>query len=326
MSMKNITYDMIERFIVHTERQGNRMYCEFENQNGELFSAEGTIKRVRNVQSNIQRNVKRIVVNQARRNASRVVRRMLGGGMLGRTGSMVFRQASRPENIGINYSNAEKRAAVVSAFISVASSFDLSGIGIEEKTTSSGRSINPIKKEEEPKKKRSARSKDVSAFEAQLQKHPVQNPFEQEVMARILVEIAESDGQIGNEEREFLQDFIPESLGMIDDILQMDPVSTVECEEISPHVNESIYMIAWVLSLVDFDLDTSEESILTEYAELLSISDQRLQEITMDAKYYVLEQAIDPRTPRDEVIELGSQIGLTSDESERCLVRVKKRG
>lgn len=309
------TYDMIQPLIVSAELEGNTMFCEFQTPEGQIIESQARIKRVKSIQSDVERNVKRIMVNQARRSASRFLRSALGGGMLGRTGSSVIRSMTQADNLGMKYSGEEKNAAVVDAFQRVAEHFQFdaqSNSWVTSKATTAP--VAPKVKEE-----------DLSGFEQHFLKNPLNNNFEKEILARILVEIANADGNISQEEKDFLGSFIPPGVGNIGDLLLMDPVSPLECKELSEGAKESIYRTAWVLSLIDNDLDASEEGILMEYAELFGLSSQATNAAIKDAKVYVLENSIDIDIKREELFEIADQIGLSREDAEMSLIQLKKR-
>ena len=111
-----------------------------------------------------------------------------------------------------------------------------------------------------------------SEAESQLSGAPLKSHFEREVLARIclLVELANVDGQIKPEEKAFLGEVVGDGFGSIDDLLGMDPVSQVECEELPAKSKETIYMLAWVMSLVDFDIAPMKKmNVLLEYADMM---------------------------------------------------------
>lgn len=324
-----MTYDQIERYIVNTEVEGSKIYCEFSTPSGEIIVSEAPIRRVQSIKSQVERNVKRVVVNQARRTATRLLRSVLGGGMLGRTGSSILRTTTSSRNLNIRFTNEEKQAAVIEAFRKVQGQFPAEQVNPSFQTGGSidnqdtGRKKISIKQKAAASKKQS--SKELSALEQQIKKNPIRSNYDKEILARILVELANADGDISQEEQDLLQSYLPEHTRSVNDLLLMDPISPVECEEVSASSRSTIYTLAWVMTLVDFDLHPSEEGILMEYAEMFGFDEKEVEEIIKNAKTYVLEQAIDIYTRRDELFDLADQIKLDTREAERCLIRVKKR-
>ena len=89
--MDEITYELIQPLIISEEVNGSKMTCQFEVPGtGEVIEASASIKRDKGLKSQIQKRVTRTVTSKARVSASRMVRGILGGGMLGRIGSQVM--------------------------------------------------------------------------------------------------------------------------------------------------------------------------------------------------------------------------------------------
>ncbi|MBK6622492.1 MAG: TerB family tellurite resistance protein [Saprospirales bacterium] len=165
----------------------------------------------------------------------------------------------------------------------------------------------------------------MSAVEEQIGKSPLSTRFDREVLARILVELASADGEIESAEQEFLESVVGAEFGSINELMAMEPVSPVECEELNPGVRETIYLLAWVMSLVDLDVNPSERSILMEYAGMFGFSGQKTEEIIRKARLYLLESSIAADTSREELFSLADSLGVDRNDAERALIQLKKR-
>ncbi len=307
-----ITYEMIAPLIVHQEIEGRNMIVEFETPDGEVVSSSAPIKQGSNVQGVVAREASRVAKRQARRVSSRLVRGALGGGMMGRIGSRVVRTSTRETMRNTNFfSQGDKEAAIVAAFKRVKHKF--------------------IAQEEQPEKERPRvriSKKEMSTLpllEAQLKKYPIDNPYDREILARMLTELADADGRITSDEKAFLEESIGSDFGSIDELLSKDSISRVECEEVSEKVKPSIYMLAWVMSLIDMELDPAEERLLMDFADMMKFSNRQVDEAMKAAKYYIIEQTMGIDASKDELFELADAIGLSRDEAERCLIQMKKR-
>ncbi|MCC6461149.1 MAG: TerB family tellurite resistance protein, partial [Saprospiraceae bacterium] len=171
----------------------------------------------------------------------------------------------------------------------------------------------------------SPKAEQLSPFEQQLRKAPLQNHFEKEILARILVEMAGVDGDIEAEEREMLEDVITPDLGTIPGLMQKDPVSPMECREISAGSKETIYMAAWMMALANMDISPAEENLLQEYADMFALSSQVATRIVRDARFSALENAIDdPSISRSALFELADQLNMNHEDAELCLIQIKK--
>lgn len=292
------------------------MYCAFQHPNSDqVIESEASIKRLKTVKSQVTRAVKRNVSRELRRSTSRMLRSALGGGFLGRTASQIVRTSTRDNEFVKGYSDEEKQEAILTAYQQVAHLF-------QEKQAAPVAS--PIETKRSSGGSRRVSSK-ISDFEAQLQRFPLKESYDQEILARMLAELATADGDISPEEEDFLNSFLPPSLGSIDTYLNSDPLSPVECEEVSQKAKITSLMVCMALSIIDLDLNPDEESMINEYADMLGIAGKKADGAWKKAKYYILESHIDAETPRPEVFDIGAKIGLSQDDALRCQIQLKKR-
>lgn len=338
--MSNYSYNLIEPLLVNSQIEGSRIYCTFRTPNGDIIESFGKLSRPKSVEGKIRKQLTRTATRSARRIATRSVRSVLGGGMFGRMGSQIVRSMVSTDSIGdggSSYGSAEKQAGIMAAFEKVADRFQLNeNTGEWQEATSMLTSSTPAKRKKikighrgakkEPKYSYSSDASTAgSLFENQLSKAPVENSFDKEITARILVELANADGKVSREEKNFLGEIIPAELGTINDLLERDPVSQIECEEVSEPVKETIFMLAWTVALSDFSIEPEEVEILSEYAEMLGLRSDKQEDLIRAAKYNMLENVIDTSTVRAELFDLAKKLELSNDEAERCLIDLKKR-
>jgi hypothetical protein len=305
------TYEQIEPLIVSEEVEGRNVFMEFALPGSqEIFDAKASVKRGKDVGSKVKTRVTRMAANQARRGATRVVRGALGGGMLGRTSGMAFNVAARESSRGLGQgaSNKEIKEAIEKAFLSVAGNFHYDP-DTEEWFKATDPPPPPPK----------------SPFEEQVNTHPIVDPHDKSVFARVMAELAYADGNVAKEESEFFTEIIPHDQPSLDKLAKADPVSRIEAQEVTQGVKATIYMMAWVIAGIDLDLDPIEEELLAEYADVFELPEARREELTRFAKYFVLEQNIDTDIQRDELFELAAKIKLSNDEAERCRIAYKRR-
>ena len=316
MARTEITYDLIEPLIVSSEVNGRQVFCTFALPGSdEVFEADGIARQERNVGGQVKRQITRTLTNEVRRSASRMLRGLLGGGMLGRIGSQTVNTASREasRNITQGLSKSEKQSAIVMAFKKVQSNFYYDPVERSWGKPSPAMADEPDRKEL------------VSPFQSQLNSNPVRSGFERDVLARVLAHMAYADGELAGEELEFFKESIPASLGTVEELGKRDPVSAIEAEEIPSGVRESIYMLAWTISAIDMDVDDSEVVLLNEYGAKFGIAEARGQELATIAKSYVLEGFLQPDLTRDELFNLASKIQLSNDDAERAKIAWMKR-
>jgi uncharacterized tellurite resistance protein B-like protein len=312
-----LTYDQVEQFLVNFEIEGSKIFCEFETPDGQIIESSAILSKTKTIKDQVAKKATRVIKSQARRQASRMIRGALGGGMVGRMGSSILRGSMKDVGSGMlesDYTESDKQDGIVKAFSRVARQFGMNRSG-ERLERSSNRSRNTQEED----------SSSLTAYQQQLRKAPVRNLFEQDILARLLVEIASADGQISREENEFLSAVLPRKLGTVQDIKAKDPISRIELEELDNNVRDSIYMMAWSMSLVDYDLDAGEAQVLFEYGELFGMPDHKIREIAKLAKYNCIEQALTPDTTRDDLYEMADGIQLDREEAERCMIQYKKK-
>lgn len=305
-----ITYSLIEPLIVSQNVDGTKVICEFALPGSqEVVESFGGIKKGKDMASKVTSRVKRSAASQMRMMGSRMIRGVTGSNMVGRTATVAFNTASSEAvRTNLAYDKKDLERAILEAFNRVKDHFHYN----EQKGQWGEPPIPPPPVQKSP-------------FQEQMESAPIGNTYDYEIFARILTELAFSDGTISAEEKEFFTSFIPDEVGPMERLIQGDPVSRIECEEVTEKVKETIYQFAWAISLVDFDLDPMEEELLAEYADMFKIADYRSQELILNAKYEVLERAIDPDISRQELFELADKINMTRDDAERCRIGIKKR-
>ena len=309
MARTKYTYEMIEPLIVSSEVDGRNLFIEFALPgSSEIIEAKTSIRRGKETGAKVKRKAIMIARNQARRGATRVVRGALGGGILGRSGAMMFNTAAREVRPGEGPSQAETEAAFVSAFERIADNFEFDEVTGEWFKASAPPPPPP-----------------KSPFEEQLSQNPIVDPHDKNVFARVMAELAYADGTISKEESEFFTEIMPPEQPTLDQLSKADPVSRIEATEVTPGVKGTIYMFAWVIAAIDLDIDPVEEELLMEYADVFEIQDTQREELVKMAKYFVLEQNIEPDIQREELFAIAAKIKLGNDDAERCRIAFRRR-
>lgn len=311
-----VTFDQIESLIVSSDVQGRKIYVTFALPGSdEVVEAEANISRTNTVAGQVGRQFKRQAVNEVRRGLGRMLRGILGGGMLGRTARTVVNTATREtsRNVVNLPSKKDKQEAIVAAFRQVSGHFQWdagSGQWVSGSGTGSGSA---------------AANAEPTPFELQLQKAPVSSKFEKDVLARILAHAAQADGELSEEEAEFFADSIPPEFGTLKDLAGSEKVSAIEAEEIPSSVRETIYMLAWTISSVDMETSPAEVQMLESVGQTFGLSDVRAKELADIARIHVLEGYFHEDISRTEVHEMGANLGLSNDDAERAKIRWMKR-
>lgn len=325
------SYPDIEQYLVDYQIDGKQIHCTFQTPNGEIYEASNLISATKTIGNAVQQQVAKVVKRNARRQTNRLIRSMLGG-TAGRIGSKVARSAL--SNVGSsneeNYTTADKEEAIVKAFNRVSRHFEPSRSErvVRERPDRGERRSRDRDRDRGSDRRRSRRGEreeSDSEYENIVNNNPVENGYEQEILSRFLVAIADADGKITPEEREMLTEIIPSRFGTIQEIQNKDQVSRIEAEELSDNVKETVYLLGWAMALSDYDIDAAEVRILTRYGEIFGLPDHRKEKLEILAKKYCLEQAITEDTSREDLFELADGIQLERDEAERCMISFKKK-
>jgi tellurite resistance protein len=316
--MPDVTYENMQANIVSADQEGSMMRCTFKCPvSGTTVESQAAIQQGRGLGDVARRSAKRSVLSRIRWGIVRAVRSAMGGGILGRVAGDVARSATDGtlKKGGTSFSEDEKKAAVLQAFENVVSQFVWDAKNERWMSATAAGGV-------------------LTDFVAQLNKAPVNQNYDQGVLARMLTEITMADAQVTAEEKEFVAQFVPAQFGSIDDLAQRTKLSPAEFAETSKGpVRETMLMIAWGLACTDEDLAQAEKQRLAELAEGLEIPEERAFQLMVQAQKFVIDQAMDGVYPdgkldaaaKQQVLQLAQKIGLDPDSTERVEIRYRKR-
>ena len=298
-----ITYAIIKDLLVKTEVQRQRVYCQFRLPNtNEVLEADHPIVRTKSTQNRVIETVKRNVLWEARRLAYNTVREVLGPGFLRQTEEQLVNATLRENEFLDTYSEADKRAAIVGAFKKVMHQFVYDPL---TQTWRAARHSNLLIK--------------------QLHTSPVEHSYDQEILARMLMELAKANATISEEEKHFLQRHLGLSSLKYQELALADPVSSVEAEEVSASAKPTIFQLVYTIALVDQRLGAREKKLLAHYGHSMGLKEAEQIKLATLAKKHVLESIVSLHMPRERLFELADQLEMDRTEAERTYVRFKKR-
>ncbi len=294
-----ITYEAIESLVAGTEQRGDILAVTFKcPTSGTEIPSRGTLAP-REKEADPNGNM----TSSLRRSMSHVLR-----GVFGRT-------PKAGEAVSSDYSEEAKRAATVEAFEAVQTQF------VWEAKSGTWMSVE-------------AAGADWTEFAKQLFDGPVVEDADCDVLARMLVEIANADGRLAEEEKIFLNEFLVPNFGTVETLSNKPALSADELGATSAgRVRDTMLMLAWALALVDEDLDSREEARLGELADGLGLGPNLVLELKRFAQEHVIDQALEVAYrggQRDdgryaEVQTLAKKIKLRSTNVERVEQRLRKR-
>jgi len=316
--MSEITYENIKPLIESAEQEGSMMKCVFKCPvSGTTVESQAAIQKGRGLADRAKESAKRSLSWRIRWGVSRLVRSALGYGIGGRVAGDVAGQAvsGAAEKVGQGFSESEKQAAIEQAFKNVSSQFVFDG----KKNTWVAATV----------------AADIlTDFAGQLNSAPVSQNYDRGVLARMLVEVAQADGNLAAEEKDFLAGFISSDLGTVDELAGKPRLSPAELAEVSSGpARETMLMIAWALACTDKELAQAEQQRLAAFTEALGVADTRAAELKRYAQRFVIDQAMEGVYPggvvdegaKAEVYHFAERIGLDRNEAERVEIRYRKR-
>lgn len=297
-----ITYESIRPHIVEETVEGSKVMCKFEVE-GQVFESFTNIKAdSKDGKARVTRMVKNTALGRMRSSVLNILRRAVGGGFAGTAVSMAGNEALRQGTDGMKYSKKETEAAVVRAFerITVDLAFE------------NGKWRLAV---------------EFSEFEKRLKRTPFTKAYDKKILARMLVEMARSDGNIGPEEKEFFEDFLSEETGTLGELVRAPAVSIVECEEITKEARENVFMVVAAVALTDNEFTDEEKLKLDEYSQMMEFSEDKHNELLRYAQDYTIEAYIREKgvMSRDDIYSFADSIGMDRGEAERTQIRLDKR-
>jgi hypothetical protein len=94
---------------------------------------------------------------------------------------------------------------------------------------------------------------------------------------------------------------------------------------VSKGVKETIFMLSCAVVHLDLEAGNTELNLLAQFAEMLGLSPDADTNLRRIAKFYVLEQYLEPDTTRNQMFEISSRLKLSDEDALRCQIQWKKR-
>jgi hypothetical protein len=320
--MSDISYESIEGIIQDVEVTGSQVRCIFMHLDGATINSSSSIPKDNTTMGRVGNTVKRQLINRARSQASQSIFSLLGGGILGRTGSMIIRSSVNNNSTYRDEPDEEDiHAAVIKAFEKISNKYiyDEASHTWAPALPQKQKMVIRSKEEITPGNTRNHSSTPT----AEKSSTPGLNRLEKEVLARLIVEICDADGTLSPEEENVLRTMLPKELGPIDKIRQMDFISPLEIQSLSMDAKQTILKCAYLLSYSDFQPHENETAIIHEYGHQMGLNIAQLKQIEKEAKLEALSAAIDEHTSRSEVFDIAAQINIPNDEAEMMLIQLK---
>ena len=174
----------------------------------------------------------------------------------------------------------------------------------------------------------------MSDFEQLLAAAPIAHPYDRQVMARMLVEIARGDGRLSSEESTWLTEVITPDLGDVHALAARPPLTPAELSSTSQGaVRKSLLVLAWAMALVDEEMADAERALLAHYARGLGLPNAGVETCRKAAQTYILDQAMErmftwgghDEYARAQLYGLAERIGMPVHEAQQAEARHLRR-
>lgn len=208
----------------------------------------------------------------------------------------------RPQRAELELEDAEKETLVLEGFAQIQEQLQLVG----DRWLRSRREEHPSE-----------------VFERQLNCSPIVDPYDVEVLVRVLLEISRSDSELRMEERNFLAELVQDER-LVSRLSKAPSITVAELSETSSaDVKNTILMLAWAMAYADGHLDTEEMKRLKTVCRGFMLPEKRVNELQMAAKLFLLDRHFNSerhsQTPQDLRASFeakAEQWGVTANQLE----------
>ncbi|MCO4772215.1 MAG: TerB family tellurite resistance protein [Deltaproteobacteria bacterium] len=312
----NVDYASIAPLVSSSEQKGTVMMVVFQDAaGGDPVQASAPLQRGKDLAGATRATAQRKLLSHLGFAISRAVNSALGDvNILSKMAGSQARSAvqSLSSAIDSKYSDKEKQAAILQAFRSVADRFSWDG---DAWVLSSAAAVPQ------------------GPFHEQLDSAPIHQRADLGVLARMLVELAGADGDVGEDEREFLGTFLPPDMG-VDALIDGPALSDADLRSVSEGaVRESMLMLAWGLAFCDDELAKEEQETCRRFARGLGVSVARGKAMRNAAAGFVLEHGfaeawsggVADEALREEALSAADRLGLPRPVAQRIESQYKRR-
>ena len=317
--MTTPSYDNVQPLVQSVDVRGRTIQARFVCPiSGQTVDARYSMPRDNSMGSRVSQQMKRNLMWSLQSAVASAIRSTMGHNMAGRVASDVARSAMTGVQQQVNsntLSGSEQSTALVEAFRTVQSQFVWDA---QRHTWISQGAMNEA----------------MSEFERLLTAAPIAHPYDRQIMARMLVEIARGDGRLSSEESTWLTEVITSDLGDVHSLASRPPLTPAELGSTSAGaVRKSLLVLGWAMALVDEEMAATEQALLSHYARGLSLANQDVETCRKAAQTYILDQAMDrmfnwgghDEYARAQLYGLAERIGMPVQEAQQAEARHLRR-
>ncbi len=321
--MSEPTYETVAPLVDDVQTHRRTVTVRFTcRRSGESVQARATVPEGVGsaAMSRVGQSVKRSLMWSLRSSIASLVRGVFGHGIVGRTASdLVYAATNEATRVSHqradSLSQDEVQAGIVAAFASVRGRFVWDAERGEWVSASAAAEL-------------------MSAFQRQLAQHPATHPYDRQVLARMLVEVARADGRVAAEEQTWLTELIGPDQGSLAQLAQRPPLTAAELSQTShDDVRVSLLTTAWALALVDERFDPGERSLLERWGQGLGLRPAQVAKARDAAAGHLLDEALErmhawgghDAHARQELYALAARMGISRQAAEQAEAAFQRR-
>jgi hypothetical protein len=312
-------YDNVRPLVQNLNVSGRTLQVRFQCPvSGQTVDARHNVPRNNSMGARVSSQMKRNLMWSLQSAVASAIRSTMGYNFAGRVASDVARSAMSGVQQQVSsqtLSSREQADALVEAFRSVQNQF----VWDAQRNTwiSTG-----------------AMQESMSDFERMLAQAPIAHPYDRQIMARMVVEIAKGDGRLSSEESTWLTEVLTPELGGVSELASRPPLTSAELGSTSHgSVRKSLLVLAWAMALVDEEMAAAEKALLDHFAAGLRMPGPDVESCRKAAQTYILDQAMDrmfawgghDEYARAQLYGLAERIGMPVHEAQEAEAKHLRR-
>ncbi len=130
-------------------------------------------------------------------------------------------------------------------------------------------------------------------FDRVLRDSPIIEPYDREVLVRVLLEISSADGEMHADELSFMHELI-EDQQMVNRLSKAPKITIAELAEVSSFlVKQTILMLAWAMAYADGFLNPEETDVMKHVCQGFMLPEKMVRKLKTAAKLFLLDRQVE---------------------------------
>ncbi|MCA9514602.1 MAG: TerB family tellurite resistance protein [Myxococcales bacterium] len=309
-----LTYDLIAPLVAQEDVSGRTVSVIFQCPvSGRQVRSSAQVVEDRG--KAIGKEMKRSLWRNLRWSMMSTMRSMFGYGLAGHVGAAVADTAlSSQDYRHYQPSEAEVKQATVDAFVNVQQQFAWDASGQRFVSAQVFRELQ-------------------TEFATLVQSQPLDKPWDKNILARMLAEVAAADGHVEDSERDFFHGIMGGEGPSLDELVRKPRLTAAELEETSPEVRKVMLLVTTAVAMSDEEYSVAEREHLTRLCQGLGLQSADLAKAEQLAADYLVDQALEAAygdgqldsAERLKVDVLAAKLHVAPERVQRLDARCRKR-